>query len=269
MPQNKYRTPMIKNILVTYFISKLFLSSVVRAESITSKNLTRCTLIIDEISQAKGCFETFDEILTQLRKFRVRPILSAHNWDQIKYFQKNLNDAGLSVILPQGSNKDNFMKMKEEFSHNGFDIDNLLNLKKFNSLNAIQTDKGFTSFISQFPPPVKGKIEDRDDITFEEFKENILNRVREVQPVDIKEVIEASSDKVVNVDFIKKEVVEKVEENIALYDDIEFEVIEEDEIVILDEEDIKEVVETKEVVNHSCYKQNILLLPAPKEDHKE
>ena len=275
MPQNKYRTPMIKNILVTYFISKLFLSSVVRAETISSKSLTRCTLIIDEISQAKGCFETFDEILTQLRKFRVRPILSAHNWDQIKYFQKNLNDAGLSVILPQGSNKDNFLKMKEEFTHNGFDIDNLLNLKKFNSLNAIQTDKGFTSFISQFPPPVKGKIEDREDITFDEFKENILNRIKEAQPEHIEEEIEVDSDKVVNVDFIKKEVVEKelvykVEEKVAVYDDVEFEIIEEEDIVILDEEEnIEEVIEIKEVVNYNYYNSNIPLLPAPQEEQKE
>ena len=262
MPQNQYRTPMIKNILVTYFISKLFLSSVVRAETISSKKLTRCTLIIDEISQAKGCFETFDEILTQLRKFRVRPILSAHNWQQIKYFEKNLNDAGLSVILPQGSNKDNFMKMKEEFTHNGFDIDNLLNLDKWNSLNAIQTDKGFTSFISKFPGPVKGKIEDRSDISFEEFKEQILDKIEAAKPKsEVKEEV-ISEEKVIKVDFTEKEkeVIEVInpdpipvesEEVIEIIDDEEFEIIEEDEI-------------PKDIINFK-FDNTQLLLPPPKE----
>ena len=271
MPQNQYRTPMSKNILVTYFISKLFLSSVVRAETVSSKNLTRCTLIIDEISQAKGCFDTFDEILTQLRKFRVRPILSAHNWQQIKYFEKNLNDAGLSVILPQGSNKDNFMKMKEEFAHNGFDIDNLLNLDKWNSLNAIQTDKGFTSFISKFPKPVPGKIEDRDDITFEEFKEQILNKIENTKPKsEVKEEVVVNEDKVIKVDFNKKEKDVKEDKdplvNIENIDDNDFEIIEDEEFEIIEDEGEFEILEKdvdiEDPINFK-FNNTQLLLPPP------
>lgn len=256
MPQNKFHNPMVKNILVTYFISKLFIASIMRADNISAKQLTRCTLIIDEISQAKGSYSTFNEILTQLRKFKIRPILSAHNWQQINYFEKNLNDSGLSVILPQGSNKSNFEKLKEEFKHNGFELDDLLNLKKWNSLNAVQTDKGFTSFISQFPGPVKGKIEDREDITLNEFKEDILARIEAVKPA-IEEIEEL--DNIIKVDFNKKEV-----EEILVKEVVNEVVINDDEFKIIDTED--------KVINFELDIQT-LLLPAPQitsvEDEEE
>lgn len=260
MPQNKFRSPMVKNILVTYFISKLFIASIVRAENINAKKLTRTTLIIDEIVQAKGCYETFDDILTQLRKFRIRPILSAHFWGQIKYFQSSLNTAGLSVILPQGSDKSNFEELKKEFNNSGFDVDDLLNLKKFNSLNAVQTEKGFTGFISQFPSPVAGKIEDRTDIDFQEFKSVIDKRIDDLKPKKV-EVVE-DDEKVIKVDFSKPkkeakvevEVIEVVEDSIVIEDD--FEIIEDD------------CIDLDEVINFNFdYRQ--LLLPAPKDDKEK
>src|SRR5699024_10710110 len=86
---------------------------------------------------------------------------------------------GLSVILPQGTSESNFLEFENYFKKEGFTVEDLQTLKEFETLNLIETSEGKRAFVSKFPKPVPGKIEDRTDISVTEFKEIINKRVKD------------------------------------------------------------------------------------------
>ena len=179
MPDDEFDRDMI-NIISTYVISRLFFACKKRG-TINPNKLTRCTLLIDEINLAPGCLTTLNEIIGQLRKYKLRPIISAHNFTQIKALRTNLNSVGVSLILPQGTLEDNFLEFENAFKKEGFIPEDLQTLELHQTLNLIETSKGKKAFISKFPPPVNGKIEDRDDISITEFKEIIKRRIEDFE----------------------------------------------------------------------------------------
>lgn len=179
MPDNLFNRDII-NVISTYVISRLFFVCKRRGE-LSKNKLTRCTLLIDEINLAPGCLKTLDEMIGQLRKYKLRTIISAHNFSQLKDLKENLNTMGLSLVLPQGSHKSNFYEFENEFKQNGFYLDDLSSLKKHETLNLIETSDGKKAFISKFPKPVPGKIEDRNDIELHEFKEIVRKRLSNVE----------------------------------------------------------------------------------------
>lgn len=177
MPDDEFDEAMI-NIISTYVISRIFFACKKRG-TLNANNLTRCTLLIDEINLAPGCLSTLNDIIGQLRKYKLRPIISAHNFQQIKLLKTNLISVGLSVILPQGTSEGNFLEFENYFKKEGFAIEDLQTLKEFETLNLIETSEGKKAFISKFPGPVPGKIEDREDISVSEFKDIINKRIAE------------------------------------------------------------------------------------------
>lgn len=164
----------IINTISTYIVTRLFFACQKRG-TLPSKDVTRCTLIIDEINLAPDTLPIINSMIGRFRKYKLRPIISAHNFEQLKVLKKNLSSSGASVILPQGSAKENYLEFQNNFKQEGFFIEDFNSLDNFQSLNLIGTSKGKKAFISQFPPPVPGKIEDRDDITLSEFK-NLINK---------------------------------------------------------------------------------------------
>lgn len=178
MPDDEFDEDMI-NIVSTYVISRLFFACKKRG-NLNTNMLTRCTLLIDEINLAPGCLSTLNDIIGQLRKYKLRPIISAHNFNQISIFKTNLKSVGLSIILPQGTAEENFKEFENFFKKEGFAIEDLQTLREFETLNLIETSEGKKAFISKFPKPVPGKIEDRDDISVSEFKDMINKRIAEV-----------------------------------------------------------------------------------------
>ena len=177
MPDDEFDESMI-NIISTYVISRLFFACKKRG-TLNPNNLVRCTLLIDEINLAPGCLSTLNAIIGQLRKYKLRPIISAHNFQQIKELKTNLISVGLSVILPQGTSESNFLEFENYFKKEGFTVEDLQTLKEFETLNLIETSEGKRAFVSKFPKPVPGKIEDRTDISVTEFKEIINKRVKD------------------------------------------------------------------------------------------
>lgn len=180
MPDDEFDEEMI-NIVSTYVISRLFFACKKRG-TLNPNQLTRCTLLIDELNLAPGCLSTLNTIIGQLRKYKLRPIISAHNFHQIQLLKTNLKSVGLSVILPQGTAEENFKEFENYFKKEGFAIEDLQTLKQYETLNLIETSLGKKAFISKFPGPVDGKIELRDDMSVVEFKNMITERVNKVSP---------------------------------------------------------------------------------------
>lgn len=151
IPQAKYPLPYHKNILATFFMSKLWLSAQIRGD--TQDRPLRHHFMIDEISQAPNVFRVLLPILTQLRKFQLKPILSGHYISQIEPIAEALKASGCSYMLLKGTDKKNYNELKDELKP--FELEDLLNLKDYSSLNLIKTKKGWSKFITKLPPKLK------------------------------------------------------------------------------------------------------------------
>lgn len=185
MPDDLFKDETI-NVISTYLISRLFF--VCQRRGILSEDeLTRCTLIIDEVNIAPGCLRTLNSLISKIRKYKLRIITAAHNFEQLKIIKSNLTSSGLSVILPAGSHRNNFLELEDEFKHEGFYLEDLQKLKDYETLNLMNTSDGKKAFISKFPKPVNGKIEDRNDITLVEFKRIVNKRLKDVEMKRLKD----------------------------------------------------------------------------------
>ncbi|MGL4802016.1 MAG: hypothetical protein ACRC18_07095 [Cetobacterium sp.] len=156
MPESEYSTEYVKNVIVTFFMSKVWLASQIRK---VDKDSTRVNVIVDEIFQAPTCMRMLKRILPQCRKFKLRMILSIHYINQVKEIAEPLKAAGCSFMLLQGTEKANFKALENEFNNLGYDMETLLNLKQYQSLNLVKIKNGYAAFVTQLPKPVKNKIE--------------------------------------------------------------------------------------------------------------
>lgn len=146
MPEAKFKSKHVKNVLVTFFISKIWLSCKIRGD-LHDKPL-RTHLILDEIFQAPTSYKALAEMLRETRKFQLKLIFSAHQLYDLKELQGGLKSGGASYMLLQGTDKCNFAALEQEFSQAGYTINDLLNLKRYNSLNLLKYSKGYAAFIS-------------------------------------------------------------------------------------------------------------------------
>lgn len=150
MPEIKFPLPYVKNILVTYFITKVWLMLQIRGSMYEKPK--RCHIIADEVYQAPTCERILKEILPQSRKFGGKFVFSCHYLSQIETIREPLKASGASYMLLQGTDKKNYDELKEELQP--YELEDLLNLKQYNSLNLIKYEKGYAKFITKLPTPI-------------------------------------------------------------------------------------------------------------------
>lgn len=152
MPQNKFPTPLSKNVLVTYYLTKIWAVELQRGAVQDKPN--KVHVIIDEPFQTPTAMDMLakQEILPQTRKFGCRFVVSCQNLTQIKKIETALRSAGASYLLMKGTNKDNFNEFKDEIEP--YTIDDLNNLPQYSSLNLINYEGGKAKFITKLPPPL-------------------------------------------------------------------------------------------------------------------
>ena len=162
LPQNRFSSPHVKNIMVSYLFSKIMIASEIRSEIYKNETLRTVHVICDEIQQARGSFTNIGEMCYQMRKFRVKLILSTHNFQKIAPIKDILIDAGASIIMLRGSSVKDFDVLKDEFEKFGFTREDLVSLShtdKYKALCLIATKRGRHGCIVELPKPVKNKIE--------------------------------------------------------------------------------------------------------------
>lgn len=146
MPQDSFGSKMVKNVLITYWISKIWLSSEIRG-AMHLKPL-RTNVIIDEVFQAPTSLEILETIIPQARKFGTKFIFSTHYLKQLDRIFEAL--AGGTFMLLKGCNEGDFKKL--ESLAGDFTYDDIVDLKKFYSLNIVNFSDGYFSFIGVLPP---------------------------------------------------------------------------------------------------------------------
>lgn len=151
MPEIMFMTEVEKDIYATYWTTKLW-SALQQRKWFTPDKMLKVNMFYDELYQTKNCQQFLTEKLSQIAKFEAKPIISCHYLEQIKYIRSELRSANASYMLIAGCDKENYKELKEELSP--FELQDLLNLKRYHSLNLIKKNDGYARFISKLPAPL-------------------------------------------------------------------------------------------------------------------
>lgn len=146
IPQNKFPNKMIRDILTTYFVSRIWLCAQIREEN---KDCRLCNLIFDEVHQVPTTAKFLSENITEFRRHRLGLILSCHFLKQFKTLLTALKSSGASYILLNGTEKENFEMLKEEIKP--FSIEEAMNLKLWHSLCVVNYGNMYSKFIGLQP----------------------------------------------------------------------------------------------------------------------
>jgi len=147
MPETMFTTDQERDTYCTYWMTKLWLALQIRADLIRDKDSrVKVNLFIDELYQVHHTEEFLTEKLSRLAKFRMKPIISCHYLNQIKVIRDELRSANASYMLISGCDKKNFSELKEELYP--FEVEDLLALPRWHSLNLIKSAGGYESFIT-------------------------------------------------------------------------------------------------------------------------
>lgn len=150
MPETMFSTDGERDIYTTYWITKLWLALQIRGQQIPDRSrLTKVNVVFDELYQVENTEEFLTEKLSRLAKFAAKPIISCHYLGQIKHIREELRSANASYMLISGCDKKNFSELRDEL--HPFELEDLLNLKRFHSLNLIKNKEGYSRFITRLP----------------------------------------------------------------------------------------------------------------------
>lgn len=150
MRDGDFPTKIQKNILVTYWITKVWLASQIRG--LEQEKPNRCNFIIDEVFQAPTSLSILEYILVQARKFALKPVLSIHYIRQITNIFEAITTSNGSFMLMKGCTEDDFNYLKNKIDN--LEYEDLRDMKPYHSMNLINYSEGYSSFITQLPKPV-------------------------------------------------------------------------------------------------------------------
>ncbi|MBZ9633105.1 hypothetical protein [Clostridium sp. FP1] len=152
MPQDEFNIHS-KNIIVTFLLSKVWIATELRGK--LNKQPKPTHICVDEIFQTKTAMKMLanHEILPQTRKFGCKFVLSCQYTDQIDCLIDTLEGAGSSFMLMGGTSEKDFKRFENKLEN--FEYEDLRDMPQYSSLNLIHYSKGYSSFISKLPPPIK------------------------------------------------------------------------------------------------------------------
>ena len=150
MKEGDFPTKMAKNILITYWVSKIWLASQLRG--MVQEKPGRVNVLIDEVFQAPTSLKSLEYILPQSRKFACKFIFSTQYIRQLDAIFDTLEASNSSYMLLRGCLEDDFNHFKSKLEE--FDYEDLRDMKKFHSMNLIYYSGGYASFISKLPKPL-------------------------------------------------------------------------------------------------------------------
>ena len=148
IPEDTFTTKQIKDTIVTYLMSRIWLAGLKRKQY--SKV---CHVMIDEVHQVPTCRNLLSGIVTEGRKFGIGFYFTAHFLKQFGVLLDAIKSASTSYMLLAGTEKENFNLLKEELAP--FEVDELMEMEKFTSMNRISIKNEYVNFISKLPGEFK------------------------------------------------------------------------------------------------------------------
>lgn len=153
MPQRMFLTDNEKDVYVTYWLTKIWLALQIREEQVKDREkMVKVNLMIDELYQVNNAEKFLTKKLSQLPKFNIKPIISCHYLNQIRFIREELRSANASYMLVSGCDKKNYEELKSELYP--YTEEDLLSLPRYHSLNLIKCNNGYARFITHLPKPL-------------------------------------------------------------------------------------------------------------------
>lgn len=150
MPETMFSTDEERDIYCTYWLTKILGSLQIRYDNIKKENRIKVNIIFDELYQIPSCQNLLKIHINRIAKKNAKPIISAHSLEQIKYIKSELKSSNTSYMLISGCNKDNYKELQEELRPE-YELEDLLSLKRYYSLNLIKTNDGYSKFVTKLP----------------------------------------------------------------------------------------------------------------------
>lgn len=151
IPESMFSTDIEKDIYCLYWLIKIW-GALQQRMMLFPNDRVKVNLLIDEIYQVPLTQTFLKTKINQIAKKTCKPILSCHSLQQINYIRPELKSANTSYMLLSGCNKDNYRELEEELYP--YTLQDLLNLKRYHSLNLIKTNDGYAKFITALPKPI-------------------------------------------------------------------------------------------------------------------
>lgn len=146
IPQNKFPSVMVRDILTTFFISRIWLTVQMRENN---KDARLCNVIFDEVHQVPTTARFLSNHVTEFRRHRLGLILSCHYLKQLKDLLTALKSSGASYVFIAGTEKENLEALREELAP--FTVQDGLDLKPHTSLNIVNYGNQYAKFITKLP----------------------------------------------------------------------------------------------------------------------
>jgi hypothetical protein len=144
IPDEMFPSQTEKDTYCVFWATKIWLAAQLRGGG------RKVNFIVDELYQVPCCQDFIRLKLSQMAKYCLKPIISAHYLQQISIIRDELKAANSSYILISGSDKDNYNELKAELQP--YTVDDLLCLKRYHALNLMKIGDGYARFVTKLPP---------------------------------------------------------------------------------------------------------------------
>ena len=146
IPQTKFPNQNTRDILTTFFISRIWLAVQLRENN---KDARVCNVIFDEVHQVPTTARFLSNHITEFRRHRLGLILSCHYLKQMRELLIALKSSGASYVLIAGTEKENLETLREEILP--FTIEEGMKLKPHTSINVVNYGNQYAKFITSLP----------------------------------------------------------------------------------------------------------------------
>ena len=150
IPESKFPSKMIRNIISTFYLAKIWLSKQILATTKQPKTF----ILFDEFYKCHNCQLLYQDIFVEARKFDLVSIVALHYLNQLtQQCKEALKASGTSYLLLQGADVKAYHDLKSNLIQFGYEEEDLLNLERYHALALIKTTKNYTAFITRLPSP--------------------------------------------------------------------------------------------------------------------
>ena len=142
------------DILTSFFLQKIW--SALKIRGTMHKLPSQVTVLIDEVFQTPCAQKILSKSFVQSAKFGLKYVLTLHYLQQLNGdTQRAMRNANASYMLIAGVDENAFSSFRSDFEKEGYCVEDLLNLERYESLNLIKTKNGKSAFITKLPPEIK------------------------------------------------------------------------------------------------------------------
>ena len=152
MPEEYFSDYELKDMVVTYFLTRMWLSGLKRAKLIPDRDERKVVhIMLDEIHQLTNATKVMLKNIAEDRKFRTTYVFACQYLKQFGNLWGAVKGTGCNYMLFSGTEKENFLMLKEEIGDK-FTLDELINMPTRHSLNIYRYNgQNIVSFLSKLP----------------------------------------------------------------------------------------------------------------------